>query len=130
MNKTKGKKFNKIKKRAQPLTKILKEIFCEFDKNEIHEERTFIFSLRSPSGAHDDYYIINYKDDLLRKFNDYSNYSDYSDNSDNSYDNDDIKSLFLPASSYKKNVKDKRRFECYNIVLDESLYEGKKEYKL
>ena len=48
-----------------PLTKILKEIFCEFDKNEIHEERTFIFPLRSPDSFHGEFYIINYNDDLL-----------------------------------------------------------------
>ena len=42
LNKTKGEKFDQIKKEMEPLTKILKEIFCEFDKNEIHKERTFI----------------------------------------------------------------------------------------
>ena len=65
LNKTKGKKFDQIKKEMQPLIKILKEIFCEFDKNEIHKERTFIFALRSPAGSHDDFYIINNKDDML-----------------------------------------------------------------
>ena len=58
LDKTKGKKFDQIKKEMQPLIKILKEIFCEFNKNEIHKERTFIFALRSPSGFHDDFYII------------------------------------------------------------------------
>ena len=67
LNKTKGKKFDMIKKKIEPLTKILKEIFCEFDKNEIHKERTFIFALRSPNGTDDDYYNINYKEDLLKK---------------------------------------------------------------
>ena len=69
LNKTKGQKFNQIKKEMEPLTKILKEIFCEFDNNEIHKERTFIFSLRSPSGKDDDFYIINNKDDMLIKYN-------------------------------------------------------------
>ena len=32
----KGEKFDKIKEGLQPLIKIL-EIFCEFDKNEIHK---------------------------------------------------------------------------------------------
>ena len=40
LDKTKGKKFDQIKEEMQPLIKILKEIFCEFDKNEIHKERT------------------------------------------------------------------------------------------
>ena len=46
LDKTKGEKFDKIKEEIQPLIKILKEIFCKFDKNKIHKERTFIFPLR------------------------------------------------------------------------------------
>ena len=61
LDKTKGEKFNQIKKEMQPLIKKLKEIFCEFDKNEIHKERTFIFALRSPAGFDDDLYIIDNK---------------------------------------------------------------------
>ena len=56
LDKTKGEKFNKIKEEMQPLIKILREIFCEFDKNEIDKEITFIFPLRSPAGYHDDFY--------------------------------------------------------------------------
>ena len=44
LSKTKGEKFDKIKKEMEPLTKILKEIFCEFDKNEIHKKEP-LFSL-------------------------------------------------------------------------------------
>ena len=126
LNKTEGKKFDKIKERVQPLTKILKEMFCEFDKNEIHKERTFIFALRSPSASHDDHYVINYKYNLLRKsfdidIDDIDN--DDSDNDDS--DNEDIKSMYLHDSK-----KDERKFKYYRIVLDNSLYDGEKEYKL
>ena len=89
LDKTKGKKFDQIKKEMQPLIKILKEIFCEFDKNEIHKERTFIFALRSPAGFHDDFYIINNKDDMLRY------YSSDDDDDDDDNDNVDVKSMFL-----------------------------------
>ena len=119
LSKTKGEKFDKIKKKMEPLTEILKEIFCEFDKNEIHKERTFIFPLRSPGGSHDDFCIINYKDDLLRKF-------PY-------IDNEDVKIMFLHSSSNKKDKKDledQRKDEYYSIVLDKSLYDIEKEYKL
>ena len=68
LNKTKGEKFEHIKKRLKPLTEKLKEKFCEFGKNEIHEKRTFIFSLRSPLGYDNTFYIHNYKDDLLQKY--------------------------------------------------------------
>ena len=115
LNKTKGEKFYQIKKEMQPLTKILKEIFCEFDKNEIHKERTFIFALRSPAGYYDDFYIINYKDDLLRKSSD--------------DDDDDVKSMYLHTATIK-DEKDERKFKYYRIVLDKSLHGGKKEYKL
>ena len=80
LDKTKGKKFDQIKKEMQPLIKILKEIFCEFDKNEIHKERTSIFALRSPAGFHDDFYIINNKDDMLG----YSSDDDGDDNDNES----------------------------------------------
>ena len=146
LNKTKGIKFKYIKKKMQPLTKILKEIFCEFDKNEIHEERTFIFALRSPNGTDDTFYIINYKDNLLkRSFGDYDDVFDddddiFEDFHNGDYDKDeydydkdyeDVKSMYLHVSSNKKNKKDKRKFKYYSIVLDESLYgDEEKEYKL
>ena len=133
LNKTEGKKFDKIKERVQTLTKILKEMFCEFDNNEIHKERTFIFALRSPSGSHDDHYVINYKYNLLRKSSDIDIDDIDNDDSDNDdSDNEDVKSMFLHVSSNKKDekdVKDERKFKYYSIVLDESLY-GEKEYKL
>ena len=114
LSKTKGEKFDKIKKEMEPLTEILKEIFCEFDKNEIHKERTFIFPLRSPEGSYDDFYIINYKDDLLRKFSD---------------DGDDVKILSLNTSSQKRQEKDKKKNSI--TVLDGkkvcfSILDGKK----
>ena len=144
LNKTKGIKFKYIKKKLQPLIKILKEIFCEFDKNEIHKESTFIFPLRSPNGTHDDFYIINYKDDLLqRSFGCYddvspSDYYIFEDFYNGEYDIDeydydedyDIKSMFLHYPSNEKEVKDERKSKYYSIVLDNSLYSGEKEYKL
>ena len=139
LNKTKGIKFKYIKKKLHPLTKILKEIFCEFDKNEIHKERTFIFALRSPNGTDDTFYIINYKDDLLKRSfgvyddvskDDYGIFEDFH-NGDYDKDYEDLKTMFLHISSNKKDVKDERKLEYYSIVLDESLYgDGKKEYKL
>ena len=91
LNKTKGEKFDQIKKEMQPLIKILKEIFCEFDKNEIHKERTFIFALRSPVGYDDDFYIINNKDDILSCYPD--------DDNDN-----EVERMFLKYSSIKMIV--------------------------
>ena len=144
LNKTKGIKFKYIKKKLYPLTKILKEIFCEFDKNEIHKERTFIFPLRSPNGTDDKFYIINYKDDLLRRsFGCYDaiSYSDDEeifgdihngeyDRDEYKYDNDyDIKSMFLHCNN-NKDEEDERKSKYYSIVLDKSLYEGEKVHKL
>ena len=116
LSKTKGEKFDMIKEAMEPLTKILKEIFCEFDKNELHKERTFIFPLRSPGGTHDEFYIINYNDDLLR-------YEDGVRDIDS--DENDLKIMFLHTAT-KKDKKDKRRFTYYSIVLDEALCGRKK----
>ena len=143
LSKTKGKKFKYIKKKLHPLTKILKEIFCEFDKNEIHKERTFIFTLRSPNGTDDEFYIINYKDDLLRRsFGCYddicsSDYKIFDDIHNGEYDRDeykyekdyDIKSMFL-HSNRNKDEEDERKSKYYSIVLDESLHGDGEEYKL
>ena len=62
MGKTRGEKFDNIKEQIKPLRDILKEVFCVFDKNELHKERTFIFQWRSPEGTRDDFYIIDGKD--------------------------------------------------------------------
>ena len=43
LGKTRGEKFDNIKEQIKPLRDILKEIFCVFDKNELHKERIFIF---------------------------------------------------------------------------------------
>ena len=114
LNKTKGKKFDKTKKEMAPLIKKLKNEFCEFDKNEIHKERTFIFPLRSPAGTHDDFYIINYEDDLLRKY--------FPD------DSDDIECMSL-YKTYVNNIKNPLDKLINGIVKDYYL-SGKKEYKL
>ena len=114
LNKTKGEKFDQIKKEMEPLIKILKEMFCEFDKNEIHQERTFIFALRSPAGFHDDFYNINNKDDLLRKYS-----------SDD--DNDDIGCMFL----HKTNNNDENFLnKIINGIIKDYSLRGGKEYKL
>ena len=144
LNKTKGIKFKYIKKKLYPLTKILKEIFCEFDKNEIHKESTFIFPLRSPNGTDDEFYIINYKDDLLRRsFGCYDDvtFSDdeeiFDDIHNGEYDREeynyhkdyDIKTMFLHFNT-NKDEEDERKSKYYSIVLDESLHGGEEEYKL
>ena len=121
LSKTKGEKFDMIKVAMEPLTKILNEIFCEFDKNEFLKERTFIFPLRSPGGTHDEFYIINYNDDLLRKYE--------NEDRDIESDKNDIKIMFLSTAT-NKDKEDKRRFTYYSIVLDEALCGSKKEYKL
>ena len=125
LDKTKGGKFNQIKKEMQPLIKILKEIFCEFDKNEIHKERTFIFALRSPAGSHDDFYIINNKDYLIE----YSSDDDDFKSMFLRFTNKDIRGLFLPFVT-NKDEKDERKNKYYSIVLNYSLLVGEKDHKL
>ena len=93
MGKTKGKKFDNIKEQIQPLTDIWKDIFCEFDKNEIHKEITFIFQLRSPNGTHGDFYIIDEKD-LIHDYN---------------YDDESMEVMYLWDSKNKKNEEDERK---------------------
>ena len=116
----------------KPLTEKLKEKFCEFGKHEIHKKITFIFSLRSPLGTHDNFYIHNYKDDLLRKYK-----------SDKDYDDDEqkeIRSMFLtenrnifpPFVDLSENVK--RRF-LNTIDKDKSIEDyildaGREEIKI
>ena len=113
LNKTKGEKFDKIKKEMEPLIKKLKNEFCEFDKNEIHKERTFIFPLRSPAGTDDNFYIINYEDDLLRKY--------FPD------DSDDIECMFL----YETHVNNKRSLDKFiNGIVKDYYLSGEKGYKL
>ena len=78
----------------------MKESFFDFDKNEIHKKRTFILALRSPAGYHDDFYIINNKENMLK------------------YDEDDLdyyydlKCLYLnnAIKKDKEDKKDKRKY--------------------
>ena len=110
----------------QPLIKILKEIFCKFDKNKIHKERTFIFPLRPYNGygirkktsifplrpyngyGIKDFYIINNKENMLK----------YDEEEEKFYGfYYDVKKMEL----IKKDKKDKRKFRYYDIVLDYSL---------
>ena len=133
LNKTKGEKFDHIKKKMKPLTEKLKEKFCEFGKHEIHKKRTFIFTLRSPLGTYDTFYIHNYKDDLLRKFDKiYENYDD---------EQDEIRTMFLtknkgifPSPFPTMNISEKMRFlniidedEC---IEDYVLYAGREKIKI
>ena len=142
LNKTKGIKFKYLKKKLHPLIKILKEIFCEFDKNEIHKERTFIFPLRSPNGTDDEFYIINYKDNLLERsfgydgicssdddiFEDFFN-GEY-DINEYDYEKDyNVKSMFLHRNT-NEDEEDERKSKYYSVVLDESLHGDGEEYKL
>ena len=62
LSKTRKESFQEIKEMVQPLVDVLRKTFSEFDKNEIHKERTFIYHLRLPTGYHDDFYIIEGKD--------------------------------------------------------------------
>ena len=61
LDKTKGEKFEQIKKKLEPLRKKLKVEFSEFDKKQLHKEKTFIFPLRSPVGFCDNFFIIDDK---------------------------------------------------------------------
>ena len=42
LGKTTDKKFEKVKRKLKLWIKLLKEMFCEFDKNDIHKNYTFI----------------------------------------------------------------------------------------
>ena len=123
LDKTKGKKFDKIKEEMQLLIRKLKEMFCEFDKNEIHKERTFIFPLR----IHDKYsrqdcYIINNKENML-KYGEEEYGCSFSLNGFYY----DVKEMKLCT-----NKKDKRKKRYYNIVLDYYLenFKEEEEYEL
>ena len=62
MSKTTDEKFERVKKRLKLWIKILKEMFCKFDKNKIHKNYTFIFAHRSVDGSHDSFYELNGKE--------------------------------------------------------------------
>ena len=134
LNKTKGKRFERIRKRVQPLTKILKEMFCEFDKNKIHEERTFIFVLRSPAGTHDEYYIINYKDDLLNKSSDnnYDFYDDVKDDSDEDDSDKEIRTILLFSNNVKTiaELEEDGSIEEDGCIEDYYFHAGKEKIKI
>ena len=119
LDKTKREKFDQIKKEMQPFIKILKEIFCEFHKNEIHKKRTFIFPL-SPHNGYDskDFYIINNKENMLKYDEEEEEYGFYYDVKEMKLS---INNLSLFSKRYKKDKKDERKFRYYNIVLDYSL---------
>ena len=125
LDKTEGEKFDKIKNELFPLIKLLKEIFCEFDHNELHNERTFIFALRSPAGYHDVHYIIYNGDDML---NEYDSDADADVNIMDlyHYDNNLNKGRF----SRKENKKDRRIGKRYERVLNFYLYDSKNFYRL
>ena len=74
LGKTKGEKFDQIKEKIQPLIKKLKYIFSEFDNNQLHKERTFVFPLRSPVGLYDTFFISDDKNILDIKLDKYYDY--------------------------------------------------------
>ena len=123
LDKTEGEKFDNIKNELFPLIKLLKEIFYEFEHNELHNERTFIFALRSPAGYHNVYYTIYNGDDMLNEYD-----SDADVNIMDLYHYDD--NLNEGRFSRKKNKKDRRIGERYDRVLDFYLYDRKNYYRL
>ena len=60
LSKTTDKKFDKVKKRLRFWIKLLKEMFYEFDKNDIHKDHTYIFDTCSLDEEH--YYELNGKE--------------------------------------------------------------------
>ena len=119
LDKTKGKKFDEIKKEMKPLIKILKEMFCEFDKNKIYKERTFILPLRSPIVYNKnlciykkDFYIINNKENLLK----YDEEEEYGGDFRLYGFYYDVKEMNLFTN--KKDKQDKRKNRYCDIDLD------------
>ena len=62
LSKTTDKKFDKVKKRLRFWIKVLKEMFYEFDKNDIHKDHTYIFAHICEYGTHSSYYELNGKE--------------------------------------------------------------------
>ena len=60
VSKTTDKKFDKVKKRLRFWIKVLKEMFYEFDKNDIHKDHTYIFDTCRVDDEH--YYELNGKE--------------------------------------------------------------------
>ena len=63
LSKTTDKKFDKVKKRLRFWIKVLKEMFYEFDKNDIHKDHTYIFAYNCEA-SDDKFYTLNGKDYL------------------------------------------------------------------
>ena len=62
LSKTTDKKFDKVKKRLRFWIKVLKEMFYEFDKNDIHKDHTYIFDHRCKYGTDEHFYELNGKE--------------------------------------------------------------------
>ena len=62
LSKTTDKKFDKVKKRLRFWIKVLKKMFYEFDKNDIHKDHTYIFAHRCEYGFDDQFYELNGKE--------------------------------------------------------------------
>lgn len=134
LEKTTGEKFDKIKKEMQPLINFLKEIFCAFDKSEIHKERTLLFTLRSPEGAEDEYYFLNNKDNMLMKSLINNDVFEYKND-----DEDEVKFMdFEHYTKLKENKKiiglywekDERNYDFRDNVLALFLNDGKNYHRL
>ena len=63
LSKTTDKKFDKVKKRLRFMIKFFKEMFFEFDKNDIHKDHTYIFAYNCKF-SDDKFYTLNGKDYL------------------------------------------------------------------
>ena len=63
LSKTTDKKFDKVQKRLRFMIKFFKEMFFEFDKNDIHKDHTFVFSYNCEV-SDDKFYTLNGKDYL------------------------------------------------------------------
>ena len=69
LRKTTKIRFGSTKQRNMKLIKFLKDMFFEFDKNDIHKDHTFVFTLKAQKyGDWDDYcYFMNGKEYVKSK---------------------------------------------------------------
>lgn len=119
LSKTKKESFTQIKKELKPLIDCLKNNFSEFDKNEIHKNRTFIYQLRSPNWSDDDFYILD-GTDFIRIYHE----EDGNDVKGLSLTTEDREISFVVKSRYKGNYVVKK-----GIIIQDG-EERKDEYEL
>ena len=94
LSKTTNERFKEIKTKLTPLIKKLKDLFHNFDKNDVHNDYTYIL----PLNCHYCYYGTFY--DRLYFIND----KDYLNDVDNEREGSkDVKNLILDAFLYEEN---------------------------